>query len=172
MLEIFRTRDTVVFTKGPSYAVRASPALIQNGWRGGQGLAWIDNGAEFTVTFADGGRSSGFALWGSDEDSDQFISMVENQPTYGYVVLCSGSWIFSTRTYEIYTYSSRIVPPLVPIAYQPGQKLFWSLRGFWTIEDEWTLSGDIRAPNEDPSGFVAQVPSPIINNYLTVQTTI
>lgn len=171
MTELLRTRDTVIMTKGAAYAVKAAPALIQAGWPGGQGLAWVD-GNEFTVSFADGGRSAGFALWGSNEDSDQCISMVGVQPAYGYIVMGSGSWIISTRSYEVYTYASRMAPPLVPINYLPGQKLFWSLRGLWTIEDEWTLSGDPRAPNEDPVGFVAQVPSFLTKNYITVQTTL
>lgn len=173
MPEIFRTRDVVVITKGCAYTVRASNALISSGWPGGQGLAWVDGpGTEFQVTFADGGRSAGFALWGSNEDSDRFTSMTEQQPAYGYLVLGSGSWIISTLSFEVYTYNSRVVPPLVPITYLPGQKLFWSLRGLWTIEDEWSLSGDPRAPNDDPVGFVAQPPSSYNDQYLTIQTTL
>ena len=173
MSEIFRTRDTVVFVKGVSYTVKASNALITSGWPGGQGLIWADDpGTEFLVDFADGGRGAGFAVWGSDEESDQFTSMTGNQPAIGYLVMGSGSWVMSVLNYEVYTYNSRLAGPLVEIAYQPGQKLFWSLRGLWTIEDEWTLSGDPRAPNNDPVGFVAQIPSSIINDYLTIQTTL
>jgi len=174
MPEIFRTRDTVVFVKGITYTVKASNALITAGWPGGQGLMWADDpGTEFAVTFADGGRGSGFAMWGSDESSDEFTGMTEGQPAVGYLVMGSGSWIMSTLSFEVYTYASRVAGPLVEIAYNPGQKLFWSLRGLWTIEDEWALSGDPRAPNVDPVGFVTQVPNATLtNNYLTVQTTL
>jgi len=171
MPEIFRTRDTVVFTKGAAYSVMADPTLISSGWPGGQGLAWTQ-GDDFTVTFADGGRSAGFALWGSNEESDQYTSLVGVQAAHGFLVMGSGSWIFSTTSYEVYTYASRITPPLVPIVYTPKQTLFWSLRGLWTSEDEWSLSGDPRAPNEDPVGFVVQSPSSLTNNYLTIQTTL
>lgn len=134
---------------------------------------WSDGpGSEFQVTYADGGRGSGFALWGSMEDSDRFISMVGVQPAVGYVVMGSGSWVFSTISFEVYTYTSRLAPPLVVNTYQPGQKLFWSLRGLWTVEDEWSLSGDPRAPNEDPVGFVVQPPSSYNNHYLGIQTTL
>lgn len=172
MLEIFRTRDNVVFVKGAAYTVKASSALLSAGWPGGQGLMWANGGAEFTTTFADGGRGAGFALWGSDEESDQFTSMTASEVAVGHLVIGSGSWIISTLSFEIYTYASRVTPPLVPITYLPGQKLFWSLRGLWTNEDEWTLSGDPRAPNVDPVGFVAQPPSNITDDYLTIQTTL
>lgn len=174
MPEIFRTRDTAVFVKGAAYMVKADNALITSGWPGAQGLMWADPvaGAEFTVTFADGGRGAGFALWGSNEDSDQYTSMTGFQTSVGYLVMGSGSWIISTLSFEVYTYASRVAPPLVPITYQAGQKLYWSLRGLWTNEDEWTASGDPRAPNVDPVGYVTQVPSSATNFYLTLQTTL
>ncbi len=172
MPEIFRTRDTVIFTKGATYPVKTSDALITAGWPGGQGLMWTDDptgGTEFTVTFADGGRGAGFALWGSNEDSDQFTSMTGIQPIVGYLIMGSGSWIISTSSFEVYTYASRIASPLVPITYKAKQKLYWSLRGLWTIEDEWAASGDPRAPNVDPVGYVIRSPR---NDYLTIQTTL
>lgn len=174
MPEIFRTRDVVVFVKGAAYTIKADDSLISSGWPGGQGLMWATNpnGSEFMVTFADGGRGAGFAVWGSDENSDQFTSMVEDQPAVGYLVMGSGSWIISTTSFEVYTYASRIAGPLVPITYQAGLKLYWSLRGLWTIEDEWTASGDPRAPNVDPVGYVVQSPSTITDNYITIQTTL
>lgn len=174
MPEIFRTRDLVVFAKGAAYAVATADVMVQSGWPGGQGLSWTDSAVdEFMVTLTDGGRGAGFALWGSNEDSDQLTAITGHQVAYGFVVIGSGSWLISTSTFEVYTWASRQVGPLVPITYTPGvDKLYWSLRGYFTNEDEWTLSGDPRAPNDAPVGFVAQVPSALTENYLTVQTTL
>lgn len=171
MPEIFRTRDVVVFAQGVTFTVAADSIMRQAGWPGGQGLAWKDSPKdEFLATFSDGVRGSGFALWGSDEDSDQWTAMTGQQVSHGFVVFGSGSWILSTRTYEKFTYDSRVSGPLVPLVYEPGDKLTWSLRGLWTKEDEWTEVGDPRAPN---TNYVGQVVQPILpSGYITIQTTL
>lgn len=173
MPEILRTRDVVLFTKGVTITVAASIAMTTQGWQGGRGVAWANAANdEFMVTFADGGRGAGYILWGNDEDSDKFTAITRQQVAYGYVTIVSGSSIMSTSTFEQYTYTSRIAGPLVEIAYTPKVKLYWSLRGYFTTEDEWTLSGDPRAPNTDMVGFVVQKPSALTSNYLTLQTTL
>ena len=172
MSEIFRTRDCVVFFKGDSYAVTISPAMHQGGWFGGQAAMWTNSPIdEFMVTYSDG-MYGGFMLWGSNEPSDQYVSFVQNQTAYNYTVLCLGGWLLSTTTYERYTYASRISGPLVPITYTTGQRLLFSLRGYWTNEDEWDLSGDPRGSNGYFVGSVVQVPSSLNENYLGIQTAI
>jgi len=173
MPEILRTRDVVLFTKGATMTVAASSAMISQGWAGGQGVAWADSPSdEFMVTFADGGRGAGYVLWGHDEVSDRYTAITGQQVAYGYVTIVAGSSIMSTVTYERYTYASRLAGPLVEIDYTPPVKLYWSLRGYFTTEDEWTLSGDPRAPNVDPVGFVTQKPTALTNYFLTLQTTL
>lgn len=171
MTSIVRNRDVVVFFKGDSYAVAVSPSMVVNGWNGGQGVQWTDANGEFCVTYSDG-LYGGFLLWGSNEVSDQYIATVKTQPTYAYAVACFGGWLMSTTTYEKYTYASRISGPLVPITYVEGQRLRFSLRGFWTIEDEWALSSDPRGSNQYFSGSVMQAPKTLNDFYLTVQTSI
>jgi len=172
MPEIIRTRDCVVHSKGDAYAVAVSDAMITGGWPGGQGVAWADSTAdEFMVTYSDG-LYGGFLLWGSDEDSDQLTAMTGNQLTYRFSVLCAGGWLLSTTTYERYTYASRMAPPLVPIVYVPGNRLRFSLRGYWTTEDEWTASGDPRAPNPYLIGCIVEAPSANNDWYLVIQTSI
>lgn len=171
--EIFRTRDCVVFFKGDSYTVTISDSMRRNGWTGGQGVAWVDAPTdEFVVDYSDG-LYGGFLLWGSDESSDQLVSTTMQQPTYGYGVFCAGGWLMSTISYEKYTYASRTGGgPLVPVVYTPGVRLRFSLRGLWTTEDEWALSGDPRAPNGFYIGSVVEAPSDLTKFYLTLQTSI
>jgi len=171
--EVFRTRDVVVFVKGIAYPVSVEPAAIAAGWAGGQGFRWVNHPLDgFHCGFVDGGRGAGFALVGSTEDSDVLTAMTGQQPKYEYIVLCSGSWIMSTRTYERYTYASRQAGPLVEVDYQAGDKLKWSLRGLFTKEDEWAASSDPRAPNLQEVGYVAQAPKVGAQNvpYLGVHT--
>lgn len=171
--EFPRTRDCFVLFKGDAYTVSVSQAMAAQGWQGGQGVQWVDSpNDEFLVTTSDG-LYGGFMLWGSNEPSDQLVSMTGSQPLYGYGVLCAGGWLIATRTFEQYTYASRTGGgPLVPLVYRVGQRLVFSLRGYWTQEDEWTLSGDPRAPNGFFIGNIVQAPSPENNNYLTLQTSI
>jgi hypothetical protein len=172
MSEIFRTRDCVVFYRSDSYAVSLNGPMVTSGWQGGQGVCWVNSPVDdFQMGLSDG-KFGGFVLWGSDESSDQFVSFVGNQIEYGFAVLCTGSWLISTSTYERYTYASRQSGPLVPLTYTESDRLTFSLRGYWTNEDEWTLSGDPRAPNTNYSGVVVQRPSTLNNQYLGVHTTI
>jgi hypothetical protein len=171
--EIFRTRDCVVFRKGDAYTVNVSDTMRTSGWRGGQGVRWVDSPKdEFLVGYSDG-LYGGFLLWGSDESSDKFTAITMQQPEYGYAVFCAGGWLISTTTFEKYTYLSRIGGgPLVPIVYTPGVRLRFSLRGLWTTEDEWTLALDPRAPNNFYVGTIVENPSALTNLYLTLQTSI
>lgn len=175
MPELPRTRDVVVLFKGDSYTVLVDDLMRSSGWQGGQAVKWTDSPRdEFLVTYSDG-LYGGFLLWGSKESSDQFIAIEEQQPKYGYATLCLGGWLMSTRTFERYTYASRTGGgPLVPITYTVGQRLLFSLRGYWTNEDEWTLSGDPRAPNGYYIGSVVQAPAPneLGVYYMMIQTSI
>ncbi len=173
MTELLRTRDLVLLFRGVTQPVELSQAMIQGGWAGGQGVMWAPSSRDgFFVTYADGSRGAGYLFWGSDEDSDQFLSSTDGQVLYGAAIMGSGSSVFSTRTFEHYTYASRLAGPLVSINYLASDKLYWSLRGLWTREDEWLLSGDPRAPNTNQVGWVVQAPSTLTNGFLTVQTTI
>ena len=156
-LELFRTRDCVIWVKAETLTVTVDPALILNGWKGGTGVTFAPvTQDEILVTQSDG-LGGGFLLWGSDESSDQFTGMTQNQPYYGFGVIGMGAWLMATPTFEQYTWLSRQGPgPLVPITYNGSDPLFFSLRGYWTNEDEWTLSGDPRAPNDNVMGFVAE----------------
>lgn len=168
-----RTRDCYVLFKGDAYAVAVSEDMKASGWQGGQGVQWLDSDRdEFLVTISDG-LYGGFMLWGSNEISDQYTSLTGSMPLYGYGVLCAGGWLIATRTYEKYTYASRIGGgSLVPLVYTVGQRLVFSLRGFWTQEDEWALSGDPRGSNGYFIGNIVQAPSADNDYYLTLQTSI
>lgn len=172
MPEILRTRDVIVFKKGDAHAVTVSPALAAAGWAGGQGAQWFDTGKDEMAVTASDGLPHGFLLWGSDETPDQFTSMTRNQPAYQFAVLGFGGWVIATKNFERYTLASRLVPPLVPIVYQPQDKILFSLRGLFTNEDEWTISADPRAPNGNFIGSVVQAPSALTSDYLTLQLRI
>jgi hypothetical protein len=170
--DVFRTRDVVVFVKSKTIPVVISTSMASTGWPGGQGVTWVDdpNYDTFRVTYSDG-TFGGFLLWGSNEASDQFVAYTQNQPVYQFAVMCVGPWVVSTTTFEKYTYASRIAgPPYVPNVFTPGNKLRFSLRGYFTPEDEWTLSGDPRAPNNNFVARVIQPPLPLNNNYLELQS--
>lgn len=175
MAEFNPTRDVVVLFLGDSYPVAVNQAMRDGGWVGGQGVQWVDSTKdEFQVGYSDG-LYGGFLLWGSNESSDQLISQVQQQPLYGYGILCAGGWLMQTVAFERYTYASRTGPgPLVPITYTVGQRLVFSNRGLFTNEDEWTLSGDPRAPNEYFIANVVDVPRPNLRGvyYITLQTSI
>ncbi len=173
MTEIARTRDVIIFDKGKAFTVNVDLTMAVNGWQGGQGVQYTPPPLdEPFVTFSDG-YAAGFVLWGSDESSDEFTSMTRNQPTYKFVTIGAGSWVIATRTFEQFTYASRTGGgPLVPIVYNASDRLVFSLRGLWTKEDEWTLSGDPRAPNKFYLGYVIQTPIPARDNYMTIQVSI
>lgn len=168
-----RTRDSIILVKGDAYAVDVDPTLAASGWRGGQGVQWTPSLRDAPTVRLSDGYYAGFALWGSDESSDQFTSMTRQFPAYRYLVLGAGGWVISTLTFERYTYASRVGGgPLVPITYTASDRLLFSLRGYWTKEDEWTLSGDPRAPNSYYIAFVAQAPSSSTEGYMTIQVSI
>ena len=170
MTQFLRDRDCIILKKGDSLPVSITSAMAAGGWPGGQGVQWVDSPKDiFLVNYSDG-PFGGFIFYGSTEPSDKFPSTVGQQLVYGYSVLAFGSWVVATSTYERYTYASRQAGPLVPITYQPQDRLRFSLRGYWTKEDEWTLSGDPRAPNNLFCAITVQVPSAETNHYLTLQT--
>jgi len=126
------------------------------------------NADVITVTYSDG-RYGGFLVWGSDEVSDRHTGLSGNQLSNGYATFFAGGSLMSTTTYERYTWASRQAGPLVPLVYQANEILYLSLRGWWTNEDEATLSGAAYAPNFF-TGFVAQTPKASNNYYLGIQT--
>lgn len=168
-------RDLIIHTKGDTLPVSVHPDMIRNGWKGGQGVVWAPSVKdEFLVTYSDG-VCAGFLLWGSNESSDQYTAMTNQQPHYGFAVLGFGGWIIQTTTLERFTLSSRISNasnpsnPLIPIVYSPNDPLSFSLRGSFTNEDEWTIVGDPRAPNGNYIGVVS-VPPETLTSYITIQT--
>jgi len=172
-MEIFRTRDVVVFFKAVTFTVEVPESTAAAGWVGGQGFNWTTPTDDNFIASVTDGIVGGFALWGSDESSDKYTALTRNMPTYKFVVLGTGGWVIATSTYERYTYVSRTGGgPLVPINYNASDRLRYSLRGYFTSEDEWTLSGDPRAPNNVYVGSVVQRPTPSRDNYLTVQVRI
>jgi len=169
--DIVRGRDCVMFLKDDVFMVSVDDAMIQGGWPGGQGVQWVNSSAdEFVVTYSSG-LFGGFLLWGSDESADEFTAMTGQQLKYGYAVLCAGSALISTSSYERYTYASRLVPPLVPLVYNASDTLYFSLRGLWTKEDELTLSGSPLAPAQN-TARVAQVPMPVNQHFLGIQVAL
>jgi len=167
-----RERDCFVLFKGDAYPVSVSQAMVVGGWQGGQGVQWVDSPRdEFLVDYSDG-LYGGFLLWGSNEGSDKYTSLTGSQPLYGLGTLCAGGWLISTRTFERYTYSSRQIGPLVENNYVVGERLVFSLRGWFTREDEWFLSGDPRGSNGYFIASVVQAPSVDNDHFITLQTSI
>jgi len=173
MPETFRNRDCVVLYKGDAYPVEVDASMATTGWAGGQGVMWVsDPGDRFVVGFSDG-LYAGFLLKGSNESGDMYTGITQNQPYYRVATLCAGGWLIMTTAFERYTWASRTGGgPLVEIPYQVSDRLVLSNRGLWTREDEWTLSGDPRAPNDYYIGFVAQVPDAANDYFMTLQTSI
>ena len=170
-MDLIRSRDCILWRKDDAQGVRVSAAMRAGGWPGGQGVQWIDPGIDdFVVTYS-GGHFGGFLLWGSDESADQYISTTTGPVVYGDAVMLSGSALLSTSSYEQYTYASRLGGPLVALTYAPNDKLYFSLRGLWTKEDELTLSGDPLAPAISV-GRVMQVPQEVNQFFLGIQTTL
>lgn len=173
MPEQARSRDCIVLYKGDAYPVTVDAIMSSRGWRGGQGVQWVASSKdELLVTFSDG-LYAGFLLWGSDETSDLHTASTRNQPAYQFATMGAGGWLIMTTSFEQYTYASRIGGgPLVPITYNASDRLLFSLRGYFTSEDEWTLSGDPRAPNSYFIAFVIQAPSTVTSGYMTIQVSI
>ena len=169
-MEIPRTRDVIVLVKDAAIPAKVDATMLAAGWPGGQGVTWVDSPNDnFLVSFSDG-TYGGFLLWGHDEPADQFISTVGGPVKYEHAVLCIGTWIISTSTFEKYTLGSRTLGPLVPNVYTVGERVRFSLRGFFTPQDEWTISADPRGANDFFVGSVIQAPGPTNNDFLMVQT--
>lgn len=167
-MEVARSRDVVVLVKGDTIPVTVGETTALLGWSGGQGVRWTTPSKdEFTVELSDG-VNFGFMLWGSDETADQYVSTTRNQAHYRFATVGVGGWHILTSTYERYTWASRQVGPLVPLTFVESDRLVFSLRGYWTTEDEWALSGDPRAPNDRFAGVVTQAPGP--TSFLGIQT--
>lgn len=170
--EVFRTRDCIILARGDTYTVAVDQAMVTNGWSGGQGVKWaVADPSTPTVTHSDG-LYAGFLLWGSDESSDQYTAMTRQYPTYRYAVIGAGGWLIMTTSFEKYTWASRQGGPLVPLVYNASDRLTFSLRGYFTKEDEWTLANDPRKPNNYYIAFVAQAPRPLTKDYMTIQVSI
>ncbi len=168
-----RNRECHALFKGDCYTVAIDDVLASEGWHGGQAVQWAPSTKDQPTVKRSDGLYAGFALWGSNESGDQYTAMTGQFPTYHYLVMGAGGWLIMTTSFERYTYASRTGGgPLVPIAYSASDRLVFSLRGYWTTEDEWTLSGDPRAPNSYYIGFVVQAPSALTNYYMTIQTSI
>jgi hypothetical protein len=171
-MDIPRDRDVIIFDKGKSFTVNLSQVMVAGGWRGGQGVQYTTpQNEEPYVTYA-AGIGVGFLLWGSNETADEYTASTENQPTYAFATLGAGSWLISTATYETYTYASRTGGgPLIPLVYNASDRLYFSLRGYFSKEDELLISGNSLAPN-NIIGYVAQIALPTWDDYLTLQTSI
>jgi hypothetical protein len=164
-----RSRDLIIFKKGDTLPVSVDPELLESGWSGGQGVRYVTGFFDRPTVSISRGRYGGFLLWGSDESADQFTSLTRNQLVYQTAVMGFGGWVISTSSYERYTYASRQVGPLVPLVYNPNDILYFSLRGYWTKEDELTLSGSPEGPCIN-CGYVACVPKESTSWFLGVQT--
>jgi hypothetical protein len=168
-----RTRECVALFKDDCYAVACDSVMVAQGWQGGQGVMWTPSPNGLPTVTLSNGYYAGFALWGSNEASDQHTAQTGQFLAYRYVVIGSGGWIIMTQAYEHYTWASRTGGgPLVPITYNAGDRLLFSLRGLWSIEDEWSLSADSRAPNNYFIGSVVQAPRAANNLFMTIQTGI
>jgi hypothetical protein len=168
-----RSRDCIILVKGDAYTVGVEHSFALQGWQGGQGVQWATPLNDQPTVKRSDGFYAGFALWGSNEVADQYTSMTGQFPAYHFLVLGAGGWVIMTSSFEKYTYASRVGPgPLVPLVYQESDRLVFSLRGFWTKEDEWALSGDPRGSNSFYIGFVAQVPNTVTSGFMTIQVSI
>ncbi len=169
MFEIFHTRDCIVYFKDDAYTVIPDDTLVQAGWPGGQGVQFSGCVSEgFLVKFSRG-HFGGFLVWGSDETGDRYTGVTRNQLHYRFATMLSGAALMSTSSYERYTWASRQAGPLVPLVYQTNEKLYLSLRGLWTNEDELSLSGDPKAP-ASLAGIAAQAPKTENSLFLGIQT--
>jgi hypothetical protein len=170
-IDLIRGRDCTVFAKGDSYSMSVSQSMLAGGWVGGQGWQWdVYTDPDNPIVTYSSGLFGGFMLWGSDEAADQYTAFTQQPLYYGYGVLMAGRAIISTIAYELYTYASRHAGgPFVPLVYTPNVPLYMSLRGYWTLEDELTLSGSPLAPALS-CGVVAQVPQLVNEFYLGIQT--
>jgi len=160
-----------VFFKGDSYTVAVSDDMARGGWPGGQGVQWVKANSDIRMVTYSQGLYGGMLVWGSDESGDDYAAMTRSQPHYKYATILLGGSLISTSTYERYTYASRIGGgPLVPLDYQPNDLLYFSLRGYWTKENEADIIHTLFAPAFF-TGFVAQLPKPSNRFFLGIQTS-
>lgn len=160
----FQDRDVAILIKAESFTPKVHPDLIESGWDGGTVVKWVhDPHGDFMVgRCGPTDNPSGFLLWGSNEDADQFISMTEQQPKIGYAVMFFGDVVFRTRTYERYTQASRNGPgPLVELPYIVGEELYISENGKLTSEKEH--------PDAEAYGLLATAPTEKTKFYIGVQ---
>lgn len=168
MVEVLRSRDCIVWSKSAITTVAVSDAMVSSGWAGGQGVQWTNSlGNERVVTYSNG-LFGGYLIWGSNESSDQYTAMTKQHIAYKYGVMVFSGSLMATTTYERYTYASRLAGPLVPLSYTSNQPLRLSLRGYWTNEDEMSVTSHVQAPSP-VVGFVAQIPKSVNNNFLGIQ---
>lgn len=166
-----RSRDLIIYHKGDTLPVSLNASLLSSGWVGGQGVSWRSGALDRWTVGPSEGQYGGFLLWGSDESADQYTSLTRAQVVYGTAVLGYGGWLISTTTYERYTYASRIGGgPLVALTYAPNDVLYFSLRGYWTKEQELVLSGSSVPSN--PCGRVASPPKAANHFWLGVHTAL
>lgn len=171
MPEFIRSRECVIYFKGDTQTVAISKAMATGGWPGGQGVQWDSSIGDTRIVTYSEGLYGGILIWGSDESGDDFTASTRQQPHYRYATMFSGGSLLATTTYERYTYASRVGPgPLVALDYRPNSILYLSKRGLFTIEDELSLTHDLRAPNFF-CGFVSQLPKSVNSGYLGVQTS-
>ena len=173
-LDLVRSRDCVVFGKGDAHVVTVDTAMLAGGWAGGQGVMWVDSSLPTPVVSYSTGLYGGFLLWGSDESADQHVSSTRGQLAHpDSVVMMAGNTIMSTSSYEKYTYASRVAGgPLVPLVYVPGEPLYFSRRGLWTKEEEASVAPSLPFAPAFFTGFVTQVPAPVNQFFLGVQTSL
>jgi hypothetical protein len=171
-MKIAQTRDCVALVVDASLPVMVDDTMAAAGWIGGTGVSWVSSDSDtFLVTYSDG-APGGFLLWGSNEESDQYVAYRANQQTYKFAQACFGTWIISTVAFEAYTLESRLAPPLVENVFVVGQRLRFSLRGLWTPQDEWAISADPRGSNTVELGMIIQAPSSQNNFHLMLQTAL
>ena len=171
--QLQRSSNCIVYFMGDNYTVTVSQDMVNGGWPGGQGVMWVDAppGVDDRVVTYARGVYGGILLDGSDEAWNEYIATTGSQVCYRYATIVCGGSLVSTSTYEHYTYASRTSGgPLIPINYHIGDWLYFSLRGYFTNEDELTLSGDPMAPCFF-TGMCAQIPKESNNFYLGVQTS-
>jgi hypothetical protein len=162
-----RSRDLILMYKGDSIPVIIHSDMVLRGWPAGQGVEWVSTTGDRRVVTYSTGRYGGFLWMGSEEE--ELTSFSRSQPAYRWATMFTGGCILETTTYEKYTYASRQSGPLVPLVYSSNAPLYFSLRGWFTCEDEMTLTSDSRGPARS-FAVVSSTPRSVNQYYLGVQT--
>jgi hypothetical protein len=171
MPDIINGRDCTIYFRGDSQTVAVHPDLVTSGWPGGVGVQWCDAQEDVRMVQASHGLYGGFLVWGSNEDADRYLSSSGQMPHLRYATLFVGGSLMHTSTYERFTWASRQVGLSAPLEYKINDPLYFSLRGYWTNEDEMTLSGHSEAPCFF-TGFVSQLPKESNQWRLGIQTSL